>query len=391
MSFYFDRLFPVSFSILLPVIVFVAGCGRQSPQSLVRRGEAALAGGDAGEAAQAFEQAVKRIADSPDLYYNLGNAYERLGNLEPAAQAFNTALQLNPTHQEALEGRALVAMHRQEWKIAQEHFARALRAADDGTVRARVLTAWGLMDANRADYDLARARFLAARLADPRYAPAFYNLASLYRDRLDLHEESLDLFQMYTRLVTDETPNLKKALNAIQRLTANQQRRRADETPEHRDPAKAAVLIQTGRHLEDARQSAKAIKAYREALAADGTAFAAARGLTRVYLATGARSEALEAARTAIRINPSHVEAAMQAAELAYQIKDYAEAGRIAGRLIARLTSYAPAYELMTRIRYAENHLPEARAYGELYVAAAKPGPDRDRYAAWLETIPSVR
>ena len=52
-------------------------------------------------AIQEFESILLDNWDSPELYYNLGNAFYRVGNTPGAVWAFESCLKLSPTHEDA--------------------------------------------------------------------------------------------------------------------------------------------------------------------------------------------------------------------------------------------------------------------------------------------------
>ena len=205
-----------------------------------------------------------------------------------------------------------------------------------------------------------------------------------------MREEALDNFELFVRLADKNDSHNGSAANNIKRLRLNLERTRAEELDGvRRDPAAAAKLLQDGMRLQIAKQYSKAIKAYRDALAADPFTFSAAFGLAMVYKTQGQRAEAIEAFKRATDISPNHQDSYFQAAELAVQLKHYAEAAKILDRAIAR-SPYNPANaELMARIRYEETRLSEARAYGEFYLSLLPPG-DKNRapYSKWVKSLP---
>jgi len=378
----------LSFAALLAL---VSGCGYQSGQSAVREGAEAFKENNFAKAIGCFTRATKRITDSPELYYNLGLAHFREGNLEAAQAALNAALELRPGYGEALACLGQIAYLQNDLPKAQACLAEALGAVSDDLSKARVLTALALAESGRERHDLARLHLLRALKLDRRYAPAYYNLASLYRDKLNLREDALDNFEIYVRLVDKADPHYEKAMNNAKRLKLNLERIRAEELEGvRRDPAAAAKLLQEGMRQQLAKQYAKAIKAYRDALAADPLTFSAAFGLAMTHKALGQKAEAVEAFKRAAEISPNHQDSYYQAAELALQLKHTAEAAKILDRAIAR-SPYNPANaELMARIRYAESRLPEARAYGEFYLSLLSPD-DKNRgpYEKWVKSLPA--
>jgi tetratricopeptide (TPR) repeat protein len=336
-----------------------------------------------------FSRATKRITDSPELYYNLGLAHFREGNMEPAQAAFSAALELQPGHGESLACMGQVAYLQNDLPKAQACLEQALEAVSEAS-RGRVLTALALAESARERHDIARLHLLRALQADRRYAPAYYNLASLYRDKFNLREDALDNFEIFVRLVDKKDAHYEKAINNAKRLRLNLERTRAEELDGvRRDPSAAAKLLQEGVRQQLAKQYSKAIKAYRDALAADPFTFSAAFGLAMVYKAQGQKAEAVEAFKRAAEISPNHQDSYFQAAELALQLKHMAEAAKILDRAIAR-SPYNPANaELMARVRYAETRLPEARAYGEFYLSLL-PANDKNRapYEKWVKALP---
>ena len=375
------------------LLLSAVGCGYQSGQSAVKEGMAAFKEQKYAQAITCFTRATKRITDSPELYYNLGLAHLKEGNMEPAKAAFNAALELRPGYGDALEGLGRVAYYSQtpgEMAKALACFGQALASASDNGARARILTALALAESARDRHDIARLHLLQALRLSRAYAPAYYNLASLYRDKFNLREEALDNFELFVRLADKNDSHYGSAVNNIKRLRMNLERTRAEEQDNlRRDPAAAARLLQEGMRQQIAKQYAKAVKAYRDALAADPLTFSAAFGLAMTYKAQGLRPEAIEAFRRATDISPNHQDSYFQAAEMALQLKHTADAAKILDRAIAR-SPYNPANaELMARIRYAETRLPEARAYGEYYLSLLPPN-DKNRasYAKWVKSLP---
>ena len=380
-----------TFLFLAAFLLLVGGCGYQSGQSAVQEGMAAFKENNFPKAIACFTRATKRITDSPDLYYNLGLAHFREGNLEPAQAAFNAALELKRGHGESLACLGQIAFLQNDLPKAQSCLEQALAAVSTDESRARVLTALALTESARERHDIARLRFLQAIKIDRRYAPAYYNLASLYRDRFNLREEALDNFDIFVRLVDKKDAHYEKAVNNAKRLRLNLERTRAEELDgARRDPSVAAKLLQEGVKQHLAKQYPKAIKFYRDALAADPFTFSAAFGMALIYKAQGQKAEAVEAFKRAAEISPAHQDSYFQAAELALQLKRAAEAAKILDRAIARCPFNPANADLMARIRFEENRRAEARAYGEFYLSLLSPEEKKRAalYEKWVKGLP---
>jgi len=374
--------------------LLLGGCGSDSSgQSALREGMAAFNEKNYAAAITHLTRATQRITSSADLYYHLGCAHLEKGEPEPAAAAFIAALELNPKHGESLAGLGQVAFYKKDLSKARDYFRQALAStvsSDDA--KASILNGLALAEAGLQRYDLARLYLLEAQQASPKYAPSLYNLASLYRDTYNLREEALDQFEMYVRIADKKDPYLDKGANNVKRLRLNMERTRGEEMDAlRRDPEAAAKLLHEGIAAHSSKQFAKAIKCYRDALAADPLAFNAAFGMGMVYKRQGQRAESMEAFKRAAAINPCHQDSYLQSAELAVQLKRYDEAEKILDRAIAR-SPYSPASaELMVRIRHAESRLPEARAYGEFYLSLLRGDEKKNSAAfeAWVKKLPT--
>lgn len=371
--------------------LLVCGCGYHSAQSAARDGAAAFRSKNYPKAIEAYARATQRITDSPELYYNLGLAHWYEGNMEPAEAAYQAALELRPGYSDALKGLGDVAYSQKKWPEAHASLERALEAATNALDQAKILNSSALVEAAQERYDVARLSLLRALQTCKRYDAAYYNLASLYRDKFNLREEALDNFEIYVRLADAKEEHHEKAMNSIKRLRLNLDRTHAEELDGvRRDPAAAAKALQEGARLNALRQYPKAIKAYRDALAADPFTFSAAFGLGMALKALGQKAEAAEAFKRATEINPNHQDSYYQAADLLLQLKHTAEAAKVLDRAIARSPFNPANAELMARIRHAETRLPEARAYGAFYLSLLPPS-DRNRaaYEKWVKSLPA--
>lgn len=372
-------------------ILLAGGCGSDSGQSALRRGMTALGEKNYPEAIASLTLASQRISDSADLYYHLGCAYLQKGELDPAAAAFHAAFELDPRHGETLAGLGELAYYTKELSQAQTFFRKALAAnisSDDA--RASILNGLALTEAALKQDDQARLCLLRAQQASRLYAPSLYNLASLYLNAYNLREEALDQFEMYVRIADQSDPYREKAQNHINRLRAHVERAKAEELDAlRRDPSVAARHLHEGIQAQSEKRFAKAIKCYQEALAADPLTFNAAFGLGMLYQRQNQPAEALEAFKRAAVINPNHLDSYNQAANLALQLKRYDDAEHILDRAIARSPYQAASAELMARIRYAQNRLPEARTYGEFYLSLLR-SDDKGRaaYEKWVHALP---
>ena len=383
--------FNLSLNLLLLPLALVCGCGSDSGRADLRQGMAALRQKDYSAAIAGLTRAARRISDSADLYYHLGSAHLAKGEMEPAETAFYAALELKPGYGEALAGLGQIAYYQKEIPKAKNLFEQALAATlSSDEAAACALNGLALSEAELHNNDMARLHLLRAQRACRKYAPTFYNLASLYRDAYNLREEALDNFELYRHLADKNNRYHEKAENNIKRLRLNIERTQAEKLDSmRRDPSAAARLLHTGINAQSSRQYARAAKAYSDALTADPLAFNAAWGLATVCNLQGQREEALESYKRAADINPGHHESHRQAAALAIQLNRYEEAEKVLDRMIARSPFTPFSAEMMARIRHAQSRLPEARAYGEFYLSLLPPDDEsRPAYEQWVKSLP---
>jgi tetratricopeptide (TPR) repeat protein len=372
------------------MIVGLCGCGSKSGLSSAKSGMTAFKEGQYEKAIADLTYATSRITNSPELYYNLGVAHLELGQIPQAQAAFSEALKLNPAYSDALACLGQIELQQNNLPAASDLLEKALSTSASPDAKARILTTMGLVEAGRKRYDLSRLYYLRAIKENRKHEPAYYNLATLYRDDYKFIEEALDNFELFVRITNPKNRYYEKAVNNIKPLRNNLERISANE-PEvvRRDSPKAAKLLQDGVTAYSVKQYSKAIRCYQEAMDADPLTFSAAYGLGKVYQQQGLWREARNAFKRATEINPNHQECYCAAAELSLQLRETGAAGKLLDKAIARSPFNPASAKLMARLRYSEGRYPEARLYGEFYLSLIPPTePGRAAYEKWVASLP---
>jgi tetratricopeptide (TPR) repeat protein len=386
------RIFMVrtTYWILCVIVLGICGCGFHSGPGAAQRGNEAFKEGRFDKAVEELTYATSRIANSPELYYNLGVSHMELGNCLQAQDAMQAALNLNPAYSAAHACLGQLYFQQDNLPKAIESLEKALSLETTADAKSRILNTMGLVEARRKHEGLARLHFLRALKENRKSAFAYYNLASLYRDDYRLYEESLDSFEIFVRLVDPKSSYYLKAKDNIKRLKNNLERTRANEPDAaRRDSPKASKLLQEGVTAYSLKQHAKAIKAYKESLEADPLTFSAAYGLGIIYQQQGNKIEARNAFKRASLINPGNQDCYYRAAVLSIQLNQTAEGTKILDKAIARSPFNPASAKLMATIKYAEGHYPEARLYGEFYLALAPlTETGRKEYQKWVQMLP---
>ena len=372
------------------IAMSLCGCGSRSGLSSAKRGMASFKEGQYEKAIVDLTYATSRITNSAELYYNLGVAHLELGHCAQAQAAFSEALKLNPEYSDALACMGQIELQQNNLRAASETLEKALSFSSSSDAKARILTTIGLLEANRKRPDLSRLCYLRAIKENRKHEPAYYNLATLYRDDYKLYEEALDNFELFVHITNPKNRYYEKAMNNIKPLRNNLERTRANEPDVvRRDPPKASKLLQEGVTAYSMKQYSKAIKCYKEALEADSLTFSAAYGLGKVYQQQRLWTEARAAFKRASEINPNNQDCYCQAADLSIQLRHYSDAAKTLDKAIARSPFNPVSAKLMAKMRYAEGRYPEARLYGEFYlslVSAQEPG--RVAYEKWVKILP---
>lgn len=112
--------------LLLTLVVFSPARGFAAALSLTERGDSAYEADNFVLAEQLYISALEKHGTSPSLYYNIGNAYYRQGNLGMAVVNYERALKLDPTDEDARANLEFV-----QGKLADKQF-------DDGSIMTRL-------------------------------------------------------------------------------------------------------------------------------------------------------------------------------------------------------------------------------------------------------------
>lgn len=69
--------------------------------NLIEQGDSAYSANDFSKAIDCYNRAISQYGTSPQLYYNLGNAYYRADSVAQSILAYNRALKLDPSYKDA--------------------------------------------------------------------------------------------------------------------------------------------------------------------------------------------------------------------------------------------------------------------------------------------------
>lgn len=367
----------------------LCGCSSDTGESALKKGLSEFDKKNYSAAIERLEFATKEITDSAPLYYTLGLSHLHLGDMDKALAAFNKTLDIDASYYEAIICLGQIAYYKNELAASQEFFKAALKLVSDAHKRAVLYTSMALVESGLKKDGLARLYLIQALNCDRSYAPALYNLGSLYKDKFGYKEEAFDCFKEYLKLAGKDENHYAKAEKNMERLSQNIERTDGARLAGiKRDPVSASEHLGKGVVFQSQKKYQDAIRSYNAALKADPLAFSAAYGKAMADQKLNNLREAFDGFKDAIAINPDHQDSYIRAIGLAMQLKRYSDAATLLDRAIARNSRYSPYYDFMARILFEQRRYAEAKRYGEFYLSQLKPG-DKDRaaYEKWVKAL----
>ena len=202
------RVVGVSIASALIWLVVAAGAGAQPQdrveraQVLFREGIAAYEAGRLAEALQKLREA-HRITRAPELAFNVGRVYERMGDAAGAQRYWREYLRRGtvPEAERADLERRLQVLQELARRQRDQVFA-APPSSDELTAEARTFFLRGVAMFRRRQYQAALDAFMAAHNFAPQLHEVVFNLA-VTNERLNRLQDAIDWYSEYLRLRRD--------------------------------------------------------------------------------------------------------------------------------------------------------------------------------------------
>ncbi|MEW6181058.1 MAG: tetratricopeptide repeat protein, partial [Chloroflexota bacterium] len=281
--------------------------------------------GDWARAVEYFQQAVETDPDSPDLYYWLGEAHRRSGQIAAAVDAYNQAIRTSPTFAPAFLGRARAAL--------------AASTPNPAEARKDLQTALSL-DPNLAEAYLELALL---DLSEERYPAALENLQTaagllpqsplvyLYRARILLAQGDAEAALADARLASQLDVTLLPAyLTLGEALQANGFFVESLEPLEIYErfsrPPEPRVYALLGKAYLQSGEEEKALQVFDEALRLDRLNFEVVMERGQLYFNRGDAQAALSDFNRALTIRPNSFEAALWRSRALLEMEAYGDA-----------------------------------------------------------------
>jgi len=363
--------------LILALLAVAFGCARD-PKTEGRRyvnsAQHYLAIGEYEKASIQFRNALQADPRSAQAYYGLGQASLKLQFWPQAYDAFTRALQIDPGHAPARLQLAELDFRTHRWEEARREVSEVL-SLDPNNVEARLLSgdvALGTKDYRQAIAELEEAARLApgdprprAELAtvnltlqkyadaergynraielDPRWLPAYLNLAQLYQ-----LEHRRDLQESILRSAIAHNPQSAEPCLAL--ATVYQRERETGKVESlfaelrARTNSAAALLATVGDFYLKAGDAARAKEWLQQSVSRDGKNLEVHKRLVEAYIALQEWDEAEKANREILAAQPTDTVARVSQARLLMVRGKKAEAVAILLQLVSDAPDAAMAH-----------------------------------------------
>lgn len=194
-------LSPGRLVVLAIACISLPACNRSGSGNALDQCEIAMAAGRYDQAVPILNAEVRKSPEDPDLVQWLGLAYWKVGQVDKAAECFETAQRLLPGDARPSEYLGYMETQRKRWPQAEVALVRALRASPKNT---RVWTALALVRMGTNNLTSAQSYLNEAVRIDTNYPPALYNLAWLNYYRKLNAAEAAPLYKRYLAVSGDK-------------------------------------------------------------------------------------------------------------------------------------------------------------------------------------------
>ena len=270
----------------------------------IYKGEIELRGGKANDAVNTLQGVLKNNPDNGIAHYQLGLAFDQLGNLNRAESEWHDAVRLRPGIVEAHRALAGIAIHKRDPQaLAQE--ADQIIAAQPGSPDGYLLRA--VADIDRKEYGSADEYIRRSLSKEPNNPPAYVQLGNLHMAQSQ-YAEAQKAYQQGL----DQDPNSSDALGGVLNVDLVQKQPdravAAAEAQLSKSPKNPAFHIMLGQLLMDQKKDlAGAEKEFKQAADLDHKNSEAVVKLGFVQNARGASDQALQTYLDGAKLNPKEI------------------------------------------------------------------------------------
>jgi tetratricopeptide (TPR) repeat protein len=165
---------------------------------------------------KSLQEFLEMVPNSAEAHFNIGAAYEKMGDTENALASYRKAVEFAPDMYDAWLAMGDLCGKTQKWQEGMEALGKALELQPD---TGAVLFNYGAYAFNAGDVDAAEGAFERLVEADPTHAMGHYRLALVNVGQGD-REKAIAHIEKYLELAPD-SPNAAAAKELLN--TLNQQ------------------------------------------------------------------------------------------------------------------------------------------------------------------------
>ncbi|MDF7799759.1 tetratricopeptide repeat protein [Pontiellaceae bacterium B1224] len=264
--------------------------------------------GEAQAAADAFSKSANLSETLTGANLNMGIALFNAGRVDEAEVALNNVLGENPKNETALAVLGLIEMQKRNWAGASTELSKAATLNPRSPAAQNALALAELHQTKNSERALTRLKQIVS--AYPDYAPAAFNLGSIYDSWLKNNSAAISWYQQYLEKAGENGSHIQAATAAIARLggTTSSPPTENRAIPE-RNQAEAARYMAEGSKLHGAKKYDEAIAQYRKALVADPKYKTAFYNMGLAFYAQENYNNAATACNNALNIDPTFSDA----------------------------------------------------------------------------------
>ncbi|MDD3276680.1 MAG: tetratricopeptide repeat protein [Kiritimatiellales bacterium] len=306
--------------------------------------------GNSKDAVKAFDESCRLDSTRYDVLCNLGVSLGSQDDLAAAEHAFREASLIQPDDPRPLAFAGVLYAKNQRWDEAANNLTRALERNPNDP---RLQNALALTELHTASAEAALKRLQAITKQHPDYAPAFFNLASLYRNWFKNQTEAKRNFELYLSKSAESGPFVEQARTELQAgaLGSSGEEKITFTPPRSPNRANADKNFQKALAYHKKNDLDNAVKWYIKAIEADDTYEQAFYNLGLSYYSANRMALAADAFARAVQINPAFTAARFNSALAEYRLGNSARARSELQIVLSQQPAYQPAIDLMNRLK----------------------------------------
>ena len=256
--------------------------------------------GEPAEAAEAFNKSRGLTDELTGANLNLGVALYHAGQYDEAEVALNNVLGEDPKNETALALLGMTRVHKRDWAAAATELNKAASVNPRSPASQNALALAELHQGNNSDQAIRRLQAVAS--AHPSYAPAAFNLGSVYEFYKKDRNAALSWYQQYLKKAGPDGSHVDAAKLAVARLGGSAPGGGA-VTPRY-DTQAAARHLAAAAKLHAQKKYAEAVEQYQKALAADPSQKDAHYNMALAYYYDEQYEEAAKACENTLNLDP---------------------------------------------------------------------------------------